>query len=157
MPSQLSIYLRNHEAAARAGHDLVRRTALNQRRKPYADDLRRLVVENQEDLDALHALMRRLEVTPDQLLGTALRLGERAGRLKPNGHLVRRAPLSDLVEVEGVLSATQIKAAGWRALRAAGIGQPDELSDLLGRAERQLERLTALHAQVAAGAIAPAR
>jgi hypothetical protein len=157
VPSPLSIYLRNHEASARAGLDLVRRTASNQRRRPYGRDLQQLVVESQEDLDALHGLMRRLQVSPDPVLGTALRLGERVGRLKPNGHLVRRAPLSDLVEVEGVVAVTQLKAAGWRALAAAGAGQGAELDDLLGRAERQLDRLAALHRLVAAGVLTSPR
>jgi hypothetical protein len=157
VPSPLSIYLRNHEAAARAGHDLVRRTASNQRRKPYGRDLQQLLVESQEDLDALHGLMRRLEVNPDPVLGTALRLGERVGRLKPNGHLVRRAPLSDLVEVEGLLAVTQLKAAGWRALVAAGVGQGAELDDLLRRAERQLERISGLHRLVAASSLTSPR
>jgi len=153
VPSQLDIYLRNHEAAARSGHDLVRRTATNQRHRPYADDLRRLVIENREDLDALQGLMRRFDVSPDPLLGATLRLGERVGRLKPNGHLIRRAPLSDLVEIEGLLLATQAKAAGWRALAAAGVGQAAELEDLLRRAERQLERLSGIHRQAAATAL----
>ncbi len=49
---------------------------------------------------------------PDGLLGTVTRLSERVGQLKPNGHLVRRAPLSDLVGVEGTLEALQRKVAG---------------------------------------------
>jgi hypothetical protein len=155
VPSQLSIYLRNHEAAARAGLDLIRRTASSQRRRPYGEVLRQLLVESQEDLDALHGLMRRLDVKPDPVLGTALRLGERVGRLKPNGHLVRRAPLSDLVEVEGVLSAVQLKAAGWRSLVAAGVADRDELDvvSLVGRAERQVERLAEVHRQAALSAL----
>ena len=96
--------------------------------------------------------MARLGVRPDPVLGTALRLGERAGRLKPNGHLVRRAPLSDLVEVQAVLAVVTLKAAGWRALVAARVadgGEPD-LAVLMARADDQLARLGVLHDAVAA-------
>ena len=152
MTSQLSIFLRNHEAAARAGLDLIRRAAKGQRRRPWSDQLAVLANDAEADLLALQRLMRSLGVAPDPLLGAALRLGERAGRLKPNGHLVRRAPLSDLVEVEGTLQALQLKAAGWRALQAGGVvsdGQTDLLS-LTARAEAQVARVTALHHDVAA-------
>ena len=153
------VYLRNHEAAALAGHDLIRRTAGSQRRRPYGENLRRLVVESQEDLDALHGLMRRLGVSADRLAGTALRLGERAGRLKPNGSLIRRSPVSDLVEIEAVLSVLQVKAAGWRALLAAGVADRDELdvADLLARAERQLAQLTTVHRQAAVASLPSGR
>lgn len=151
MPSQLTIFLRNHEAAARAGLDLIRRTAKNQQNQPYAGELAAIADEAREDLTSLQLLMRHLEVEPDTVLSTALRLGERAGRLKPNGHLLRRAPLSDLVEVQGVLSALTLKAAGWRALAAAQVaedGDPD-LTQLIVRAERQIERMLPLHHAVA--------
>jgi len=155
MPTPLALFLRDHEAAGRAGLDLVRRAAKNQRKRPWADDLRALADEAREDLSSLQLLMRRLGVAPDPVLGTALRLGERAGRLKPNGHLLRRAPLSDLVEVEGVISATVLKAAGWSALDAARVvtdGDPD-LPALLARADDQLQRLRGVHRAVAASTL----
>jgi hypothetical protein len=151
VPDQLRIYLRNHEAAARGGYDLLRRAASSQRTRPHGDVLAALVAEDREDLEALHRLMRRLGVSPDPVLGTAARVGERLGRLKPNGHLLRRAPLSDLIEVEGALQVLQLKAAGWRALQAAGVvsdGQTD-LPSLTARAEAQVARVTALHRDVA--------
>lgn len=149
MASQLAIYLRNHEAAASAGYDLFRRTMSSHRRKPYATELRELVTEARKDLNTLRELMRSLQVPTDQVLGVTLRLGERAGRLKPNGHLIRRAPLSDLVEIEGLLNAVHAKAAGWEALAAAGISGVD-VATLLTRARSQSERLAAIHRSVAA-------
>ena len=159
MTEPVHVYLRNHEAAALAGHDLIRRTAAGQRRRPYGENLRRLVVESQEDRDARHGLMRRMGVAPDRLAGTALRLGERAGRLKPNGSFLRRSPVSDLVEIEGVLGVLQLKAAVWRGLLAAGVGERDELdlADLLARAQRQLEQLVTVHRQAAVASLPPVR
>ena len=152
MPSQLAIYLRNHEAAASAAYDLWRRTLFSHRRKPYATELRELVAEAKEDLASLRRLMRELRVPPDPLLGATLRLGERAGRLKPNGHLIRRAPLSDLVEIEGLLNAVHAQAAGWEALAAAGV-QAVDVQALITRAQSQRERLAAIHRTVAAEAL----
>jgi hypothetical protein len=152
VPNDLHVYLRNHEAAASAGYDLIRRAASSQRSRPYGDTLTELAAEDRRDLDALRQLMAQLGVRPDRILGTAARLGERAGRLKPNGHLVRRAPVSDLVEVEGILDVLQLKAAGWRALAAAGVGPADpstDLDTLTSRAEAQIRELTAVHLQVA--------
>jgi len=42
---------------------------------------------------------------------------EKAARCKPNGRLFRRSPLSNLIELEGLLLGVQGKAADFRALR----------------------------------------
>ena len=158
VPSQLAIYLRNREAAARGGYDLLRRTASGQRSRPYAAVLATLVTEDGEDLEALHRLMRRLGVSPDPLLGTATRLGERLGRLKPNGHLLRRAPLSDLIEAEAMLDAVRAKAAGWQALvpiPAPRWKAPVDPQEYYDRAMSQAERLSAIHRSVATRLFTP--
>lgn len=156
MSTSLSIYLRNHEAAGQGGLDLFRRAARNQRRRPYAADLRRLAAEVADDLSALRKLMSEVGVSPDPVMGTVMRLGERVGRLKPNGHLVTRAPLSDLIEVEAMLDAAWAKANGWRSLQASGaVGTPEELAALHARAQEQISTLETIHAQVAAEVLSP--
>jgi hypothetical protein len=45
------------------------------------------------------------------------RPGNLAGRLKFNGRLLARSPLSDLEELELLLLGVEGKAAGWRTLR----------------------------------------
>ena len=151
MSSPLSIYLRNHEAAAQAGRDLFHRAASNHRHESYGPDLRELAGEVREDLRSLRELLDELDVRPDVLLGTALRVGERIARLKPNGHLLQRSPLMPLIEVEGLLDAVRAKGAGWQALVAAGV-QSDrvDIEELLRRAVSQTERLTEIHRSVAA-------
>ena len=151
MPESIAIYLRNHEAAARGGVDLFRRTQAGQRGRPWAGELHALRDEVEEDQRTLQDLMRRAGVRPDMLLGLAIRAAERAGRLKPNGSLLRRSPVSDLVELEALLSAVDAKAAGWRALQAAGsVGSQAELGALVARAVEQHRRLEAVHTQAAA-------
>lgn len=41
-------------------------------------------------------------------------LAEKAGHLKPNGHLFSRSPLSDVPELESMLLGVQGKARVWR-------------------------------------------
>lgn len=36
--------------------------------------------------------MRGMNVSPNRFAGTAIRAGERLGRIKPNGSLLRRVP-----------------------------------------------------------------
>lgn len=149
----LAIYLRNHEAAAQAGLDLFRRAASSQRHRAYGPELNELVLEVEADLKALRNIMRGHGVQPDPMLAVVLRLGERLARLKPNGHLVQRSPLSDLIEIEGMLDAVRAKAAGWQALTALDNRQPAgtvELDDLIHRATSQTQRLATIHVAVAA-------
>lgn len=147
----LAIYLRDHEAAASAGTDLFARLSRSQADRAWGPVLVEVAAEVAADLDTLRRLLRDLGVQPGALAGLALRAGERIGRLKPNGHLVSRAPLSDLVEVEAGLDAVHAKACGWAALRAAhGSTLPVDLDELVRRAEDQLGRMRAVHATVAA-------
>ena len=72
-------------------------------------------------------------------------IGEKAGRLKLNGFLLGRSPLSDLEELEMMRLGVEGKAAGWRTLRALAETDrrldPARLDDLISRARRQAELL----------------
>ncbi|MCW2932305.1 MAG: hypothetical protein JWM19_3267, partial [Actinomycetia bacterium] len=79
--------------------------------------------------------------------------GEKAGRLKFNGHLLTRSPLSNLEETEVLRLGVEGKAAGWRTLRAVAecdrrldAGQLDEL---LARATGQSDTLESLRVRIA--------
>lgn len=153
MPSPLVVLLRNHQAGGRAALDLFDRAIAGQRARPYADGLRTLRDECREDLDFNESVMRRLRVqaSPVQVLGT--RLTERVGRLKPNGRVVGRSPISDVVELEGLIAAVHVKVAGWQAAQAGEFLTAEEsarLEELEARAHTQAERLSAMHAEVAA-------
>jgi hypothetical protein len=154
----LAIYLRNHDAAAQAGVELFRRAESNQRDRPYGPKLAELRAEDEQDARALRSVLRAEGIQPARAQSLLLQLGERAGRLKPNGSLLRRAPLSDLIEVEGMLDAVRAKAAGWQALVPipaprwrAEIG-PQEYYD---RAMDQAERLSTIHRSVATQLFTP--
>lgn len=147
----LSLYLNDHLAGSYGGAALARRIARAHPTDHDAPDLRRLAREVTEDRDELVSLMRALGVRPRRrrmLLGAA---AEKAGRLKPNGRLTRRSPLSDLLEVEAMRAGVQGKLALWRALRAGrpGAGLESRLSVLQSRAERQADILDARQAETA--------
>jgi hypothetical protein len=84
--------------------------------------------------------------TPMVVLGW---LAEKAGRLKPNGYLLRRSPLSDVVELEALRIAVMGKTVGWQVLRSVAQQDrrisPARLDTLIERAERQAEQLRGLH------------
>ena len=159
MSKPFAVLLRNHQAGGRAAVDLFVRAAQGQADRPYAAELEQLVVEAREDLDFNERVMRRLGVSPSPVQVAVLRLGERVGRLKPNGRLLRRAPLSDVVELEGLIATVHVKMAGWQAAQVAGVleeGELAELDRLLSRAQTQAARLTEMHRTAAVHALRPA-
>lgn len=160
MPSPLVVLLRNHQAGGRAALDLFDRAITAQRARSWVQDLRELRAESREDLDFNESVMRRLGVaaSPVQVIGT--RVTERVGRLKPNGRLVRRSPLSDVVELEGLIAAVHVKLAGWQAAQVGEFltaAESDRLGELEERARTQADRLSAIHAQAAADVLGGAR
>ena len=152
----LGIYLNDHLAGATGGLALFRR-ATSSARGPSKQELADLTRQVSQDRQALLTLMHRLGVRVRHYkvaTGWAL---EMAGRLKSNGHLVHRSPLSDLVELEALVLGVQGKAAGFRALRSIASHDPrldvGELDRLIDRAERQALKLEGLRLHAAAHAL----
>lgn len=148
----LSIYLNDHLAAATAGVELADRVA-GQHQGERGEELARLAEEIRADREALRELMRRFEVGEDPVKTAAGWLGEKAGRLKPNAHLLRRSPLSDVLELEALRAGTAARIAGFQVLRAVAVhdgrASREELERLLDRAQDQSERLYRIHLQLA--------
>jgi hypothetical protein len=75
-------------------------------------------------------------------------LGEKAGRLKFNGRLLARSPLSDLEELELLRLGVEGKAAGWRTLRILAGTDPrldaGRLNELISRARSRADQLEEL-------------
>ena len=154
----LAIYLRNHDAAAQAGVELFRRAERNQRDRPYGQELAELRAEVEQDARMLRQVLRAEGIQPDRAQSALLRLGERVARLKPNGSVLRRAPLSDLIEVEGLLDAVRAKGAGWQALTpipAARWRDEVDPAKYYDRAMSQAERLNTIHRTVATRLFTP--
>jgi hypothetical protein len=156
-PGLLGIYLNDHLAGATGGVELARRSVAAQRPGQARDVLRRIAREIAEDRAALMEIMAALGVPVRKYKVWASWVGEKAGRLKPNGHLLSRSPLSELEELEIMMLGVQGKAAGWRTLRSLAAQEKrldaGRLDSLLVRARRQTEELEGLHASAASQAL----
>jgi hypothetical protein len=148
----LAIYLNDHLGAATAGVELARRAA-GQHDGERGAELARLADEIAQDREALRDVMKRLDVEQSGLKAAAGWLGEKAGRLKPNGHLVSRSPLSDVLEIEMLRTGTAARVALLQVLRAVAVHDSritkEELERLLDRVDDQAERLYKIHIQLA--------
>jgi hypothetical protein len=110
-----------------------------------------------QEREQLLAMASRVGASPAPLAAVAAKVGERIGRLKPNGDLLHRTPLTDVVDLETMLVAVAGKIAGWQSLIAVADKHDglrlDELTALLEQARRQHEQLAGLHAAAAARAL----
>jgi hypothetical protein len=153
-PSLLGIYLNDHLAGATAGTELARRMAAAGHLPDPAGALPRLASEIADDREALLEMMAALGIPVRSYKVYAAWIGEKAGRLKPNGHLRTRSPLSNLEELELLRLGVEGKAAGWRTLRVAAERDSriagGRLDELIARARRQADVLEALRVEAAA-------
>ncbi len=160
-PAVLGVYLNDHLAGATAGTDLARRMARSQPDRAGGGDLGRLAAEIAEDRGALLEIMHVLDVPVRQYKVAAGWAGEKLGRLKANRRLVRRSPLSTLLELETLRLGVEGKACGWILLREVAEDDPrldeDLLDRLIGRARRQAESLEDLRVRQAAALFRPGR
>jgi hypothetical protein len=113
----LGIYLNDHLAGSRAGLELAHRTERENRHNPVGDYLASLIAELEEDRDTLLKVMQALGISRDAVKEGAAVLGERLGRLKLNGRLLRYSPLSRVVELEGLCLGCEGRLGLWRTLR----------------------------------------
>ncbi|AUI64386.1 hypothetical protein [Amycolatopsis sp. BJA-103] len=152
----LGIYLNDHLAGATAGTELAKRLAAAERGQRGEAVLSRLAEEVADDRAALLTCMAALEVPVRRYKTVAAWAGEKLGRLKPNGRLVSRSPLSAVEELELMRLGVEGKAAGWRTLRVRADADPrldgGRLDDLIDRARRQIDELEDLRVHATAAA-----
>ncbi|MFK5645137.1 hypothetical protein ACI3ET_01295 [Ornithinimicrobium sp. LYQ121] len=149
--SVLGLYLNDHLAGAAGGraraHDMAKRHA----DLPIGPGLVRFASE----LDMEYARLRRLidELGLQQRIPrrVAAVVGEKLGRLKLNGHLFTRSPMTPLLEVELMRGAVNAKRGLWQVLRdqAHLLGLDEaEWARLDQLAQDQSARLDEMHALV---------
>ena len=135
----LEIYLNDHLGGATMGVELFRR-ASRSAQGSVKMQLQELTTEVERDRESLRTLMGTLAVPVHRYKVLGGWVLEKAARLKPNGRLLRRSPLSDLIELEGLLLGVQGKAAGFRTLRRLADTdtrlQASNLDELIARAEQ---------------------
>jgi hypothetical protein len=150
----LGIYLNDHLAGSTVGTELARRIAASSQHMPTSGNvLKQLAAEVAEDRAALLEIMAALGIQVRHYKAFAAWAVEKAGRLKLNGHLLSRSPLSSLEEVEILRLGVEGKGAGWQTLRV--LAERDSrldagrLDELISRAAHQADLLEKLRASIA--------
>lgn len=152
----LGVYLNDHLAGASGGLELARRAARQD--GAYGAALRDITDEIAEDRTALRTIMAALGIPARRYKVVAGWVAEKVGRLKPNGRIISRSPLSDVLELEALRLAVEGKAAGWLLLRRLAEQddrlEPARLDGLINRAARQSEVLEEMRVKAAQRAFA---
>lgn len=91
----LAIYMNDHLAAAGAGIGRARSARDASEGTEFHEPLASLCREIEADRASLVTIMREVGVEPSRLKRSLAMLGEKAGRLKPNGRLRGYSPLDD--------------------------------------------------------------
>jgi hypothetical protein len=150
----LGIYLNDHLAGSVVGSNLARRLASREDRWAGSEDLHGLADEIAADRQSLMEIMKDLGVPVRRAKTWLAWIAERAGRVKLNGRILARSPLSRVLELEAMLLGVEGKAAGWRTLRTLAdtdhrldTGRLDELNE---RARGQIDQLEALRVRAVA-------
>jgi UDP-glucose 4-epimerase len=114
------------------------------------------------ELDEEHAHLRELIDALDLRRGLPLqalaRAGELVGRLKTNGRVLTRSPMTPLLEVELLRAAVNGKQGMWQLLADHADELGLDAADYLRRsadADRQQETLERLHAEIRPEALRP--
>jgi hypothetical protein len=151
----LGIYLNDHLAGATAGVALARRARDNDRDGSIGTPLAKVCAEIEADRETLIAVMDELDVRRDPLKPVIAWLGEKLGRLKPNGRVRGYSPLSRLVELEMLHLGVAGKRDLWAALEATPAQRLSDfdLPRLIARADRQRQEIERLRRAAAAEAL----
>lgn len=142
----LDVYLSDHFAGATVGLELARRMADTQ---PDAAALRKLADEIAAERETLGEIMKAAGVKPPLVKSALGWLGEKAGRLKLNERVFGRSPLSDVLELEGLITGVSGKLQLWRGLTLVVDGDSRlrsfDFAALAAQAEDQRTQLEGLH------------
>lgn len=138
-PELLGIYVNDHLMAATGGVELVRRMLGTHRGDQYEQPLKQLLAELRDEKSAHLRMAETLGIPVRQYKQLASWVGEKLARMKPNGHLLSRSPLSDVVEFEFIASAVLAKRAGFETLREVAEAEPRLDKGLLDRLIRQAD------------------
>ena len=151
MKRYLRIYMNDQLALGVGWRELARRAHGSNEGTELGDALARVAQGIAEDVATFERIMQRLGLRPNRVKTTLAVVGERVGRLKPNGHARSYSPLSRFVELDLLVMGLDDKRLLWANLRdLAGLGAalPDiDFDELIRRAERQRDELMPFHAQ----------
>ena len=111
------LYLSDHLAGATAGQGRIERMARDFTDTPFRSELESLATQIREEREYLNGLVGDLGLPRRTPRKAAAWVAERAGRLKLNGRVVRRSPLTLVLESEVMRSAVMGKLGLWQTLQ----------------------------------------
>jgi hypothetical protein len=146
----LGIYLNDHLAGATAGVGRARMVRQAGEGTEFAGRLAEICREVEEDRATLVSIMDDLGVGRSWIKPALGDLGERIGRLKPNGRLRDHSPLGRVIDLEVLLLGITGKLRLWRLLEELLDGETEaDLPGLVRRAEAQRTRVEELQVRAA--------
>lgn len=145
----VQLYVEHHLVGSGGGSALFHRAASSQSSPHARAELTRLAAEVDDEQETLRDIAQRIGAHSTRGRELLAEAGEKLGRLKPSGRLLRRSPLSDVLELEALLLGVTGKRQGWATLRRFADDDPrldvGLLDALAAQADAQLDVLTALH------------
>jgi hypothetical protein len=146
----LGIYLNDHLAGATGGVGRARSARDGNQGTEFHEPLARVAAEIAEDQATLEAVMDDLGIGRSKLKTTMAGLGERAGRLKPNGQLRGYSPLGRVIDLEVLVLGITGKLRLWVLLGDLLDGETaHDFAALARRAEAQREVVAELQERAA--------
>jgi hypothetical protein len=149
-PELLGIYLNDHLAGSTGGVETARRARGSNQGTEFGEPLSRLCGEIEADRDALEDVMKELGVGRSRIKPAIGWVGEKLGRLKPNGQLRGYSPLSRIVELELLLLGITGKSRLWTLLEElVGDRSDADFPALIAIAKDQRERVEEMQLRAA--------
>jgi nucleoside-diphosphate-sugar epimerase len=145
------LYLSDHFTGATFGLERMERIVTAYRDTPFHGELAEVAEQIRAERELYRSLLDALDVPRRRPRQVAAWVGERVGRLKLNGRLVERSPMSAVLEAELMRSAILGKIGGWQTLEehAAELGlDPEQFHELIGTARDQIAMFDRFHAYV---------
>ena len=146
----LGIFLNDHLAGATGGVGRARATRDANEGTEFFEPLAQVCREIEEDRSTLESIMDDLGIGRSRVKTTLVGLGEKAGRLKPNGQVRGYSPLGRVIDLEVLLLGITGKLRLWTLLEDLLDGETSrDLGALALRAEDQRTRVGELQERAA--------
>lgn len=144
----LGLYLSDHLTGATAGAERIERMAVDFADTPVFAALSELAAEIRGEHLYVQHLISQLGLRRRPLAEAVSWAGERVGRLKSNGSLLKRSPMTLVLEAELMRSAVIGKLGMWQTLEdnAEALGlDAEQFRESAQKAEHQREVLDRVH------------
>ncbi|NUU32315.1 hypothetical protein [Arthrobacter sp. C9C5] len=144
----LGLYLSDHLTGATAGLGRIERMAKDFTDTPVHAELATLAAAIGRERELLRKLIHELGIRQRPHRQAAAWLAEHAGRLKLNGRLLSRSPMTLVLESELMRAAILAKIGGWQTLEelAPDLGlEPSRFAGLSTEGQAQIETLGRVH------------